>query len=470
MQKRNLVIIGAGPAGMAAAARAAGLGLSVTLLDEQPTPGGQIYRNVTNVTSQRGTLLGSDYLYGRSLATALNKDNIEHCCNAVVWSIEEGHRISYTRDGRATQLQTDYLLLATGALERPMPIPGWTLPGVMTAGAGQILLKQSGVVARSAVLVGSGPLLYLVAAQMIRAGRPPRALIETQTRSDLRRAMRHWTGALKGWRYPVKGLKMLLEIRRAGVPRHTAATHLAIEGTDKARAITFQSHGREHRIECDTVMLHHGVVPNTQAARAMDLPHDWSDQQHCFIPRLDEWGQGDVEGVFVAGDGAGIGGARVAELGGHLAALQIAHLSNRLDRQQRDQLAATLRAQRDRELDARPFLDAAYPPCAQALRPADTTLACRCEEVTAGDIRTYARLGCRGPNQLKAFTRAGMGQCQGRYCGLTVTSILAEANDMTPDDTGYYRIRTPIKPVSLGELATMNEPVTTETVTGDQHD
>jgi hypothetical protein len=105
---------------------------------------------------------------------------------------------------------------------------------------------------------------------------------------------------------------------------------------------------------------------------------------------------------------------------------------------------------------ARPFLDAAYPPFPDAIAPADATVICRCEEVTAGAIRGYARLGCLGPNQTKAFGRAGMGPCQGRYCGLTVTALLAEANGQTPDETGYYRIRPPLKPVTLAELAAMD--------------
>ena len=119
-------------------------------------------------------------------------------------------------------------------------------------------------------------------------------------------------------------------------------------------------------------------------------------------------------------------------------------------------MASPLRRALARELAARPFLDAAYPPYGAALRPADNTVICRCEEVTAGDIRSYAKLGCIGPNQTKAFGRAGMGPCQGRYCGLTVTALLADANGQSPDETGYYRIRPPLKPVTLGELAAMD--------------
>lgn len=455
MSRQDLVIIGAGPAGMAAAAQAADLGLSVTLLDEQPHAGGQIYRDVDRVAPLRGDILGADYTYGTGLTAGLKHDLITHVTGAVVWAVEPQFRISYTRDGRGAPIEADRILLATGALERPMPLPGWTLPGVMTAGAGQILLKQSGVLARDAVLVGSGPLLYLIASQMVRAGTPPAAMIETQSRGDLFGAARHIGGALRGWRYLAKGLKMLAEIKRAGVPRFIGATEISIQGTDKAEGVTFAHKGQSRRIHCTTVFLHHGVVPNTQAARSVGVTHVWDAAQQCFIPRLDAWGQSDVAGIFIAGDGAGIGGAKAAEEAGRLAALEIACQAKRLTRVQRDQHAAAPRRRMARDVAARPFLDAAYPPHSAALRPEESTIICRCEEITAGDIRRFAGLGCLGPNQTKAFGRAGMGPCQGRYCGLTVTALLAEANAQTPDQTGYYRIRPPLKPVTLGELASM---------------
>jgi NADPH-dependent 2,4-dienoyl-CoA reductase/sulfur reductase-like enzyme len=457
MTRRDLVVIGAGPAGMAAAVQAAELGLNVTVLDEQLRPGGQIYRDVDRVASLRGDILGKDYTKGAALTAGLRHDAIDHISGAVVWAIEDGFRISYTKDGRGAQMAADRILLATGALERPMPLPGWTLPGVMTAGAGQILLKQSGVLARNAVLVGSGPLLYLIAAQMVRAGTPPAAMVETQTRGDMVRAARHFGGALRGWPYLLKGLKMLAEITRARVPRYTGASDIAVEGSHKAEAVTFIKGGRTHSIVCDTVFLHHGVVPNTQAARSLGVSHTWDVGQSCFVPSVDDWGQSDVPGVSIAGDGAGIGGAKAAEATGRLAALKLAEDLGRLSATERDRHTAPLRTALSGELAARPFLDAAYPPYADAVSPADATVVCRCEEVTAGDIRGYAKLGCSGPNQTKAFGRAGMGPCQGRYCGLTVTALLAEANRQTPDETGYYRIRPPLKPVTLGELAAMEQ-------------
>lgn len=457
MDEVDFLVIGAGPAGMAAAAEAAQAGLSVALLDEQPRPGGQIYRDVTIAGPERRAILGREYEAGLPLAQALSAAGLRHIAGATVWMIEPDGTIAFSRAGKAARMRGRKLLIATGALERPMPVPGWTLPGVMTAGAAQILLKQSGLVPRRAVIAGAGPLLYLIGAQMVRAGHPPLALVETQGAADLRNALRHLPGALRGWRAMAKGLGWIAELRRAGVPRHVGARDLAVEGGTCAEALSFTCNGRRQRLTCATVLLHEGVVPNTQATRSLGLPHRWDGGQHCFVPEHDAWGLTPNESIYVAGDGAGIGGALAADLAGRLVALHAAAAFGRIPLAARDRRAAPVFSALARERAARPFLDAAYPPSARTRAPEDGTIICRCEEVTAGDIRRYARLGCTGPNQAKAFGRAGMGPCQGRYCGLTVTAILAEANGQSPAETGYYRIRPPLKPVTLGELAAMTE-------------
>ena len=293
---------------------------------------------------------------------------------------------------------------------------------------------------------------------MVRAGVPPLALVETQTKRDLAKSMRHLGGALRGWTYLVKGLRLLWDLRHAGIPRHVGATCIAIEGDQAARAVTFDIGKSAYRIECDTVLLHHGVVPNTQAARSIDIPHLWDHAQNCFVPECDAWGRSDVATVFIVGDGAGIGGAKAAAIAGEIAALEIAHDLEMMSGPARDAAARSLRKHLKTEQAVRPFIDAAYPPYAGAISPLNETIICRCEEVTAGDIRRFAGLGCLGPDQVKAFGRSGMGPCQGRYCGLSVSQILAATNNISLDETGYYRIRPPLKPVTLGELAAMGEP------------
>jgi len=160
-----------------------------------------------------------------------------------------------------------------------------------------------------------------------------------------------------------------------------------------------------------------------------------------------------VQGVHVAGDGAGISGAEAAQAAGRLAALDILHLSGRLSLDARNAQAATDLTAFRRARAIRPFLDAAYAPLPEFLAPQGATIVCRCEEVTAADIRRAVVEGANGPRQVKTATRAGMGPCQGRMCDLTTRGILSACGA----DPAPPRARSPIKPVTLGELAALQE-------------
>jgi NADPH-dependent 2,4-dienoyl-CoA reductase/sulfur reductase-like enzyme len=206
------------------------------------------------------------------------------------------------------------------------------------------------------------------------------------------------------------------------------------------------------------LLLHEGVVPNVQITRALGAEHDWDARNRVFRPRLDAWGNTTLDAIMVAGDGGGIAGARAAELAGRLAALEAARALGRIDLATRDAAALPLQIELDRERAIRPFLDALFAPRKEILVPADDTLVCRCEEVSAGQLREAVKLGCLGPNQLKSFTRCGMGPCQGRLCGLTVAEVIAAARGVPVPEVGYYRLRFPIKPLTLGELAALHAP------------
>ncbi|WP_295805661.1 NAD(P)/FAD-dependent oxidoreductase [uncultured Nitratireductor sp.] len=456
MNACDLAIIGAGPAGMAAATEAANAGLSVILLDEQPVPGGQVYRAIETVPEERRKILGPDYQKGIGIAEAFRACKATYIPEATVWNINPDLSIDYSRNGGSAQVSTRHLLIATGAVERPTPMPGWTLPGVTTAGALQILLKAHGGIGDDVVLVGSGPLLYLLAQQMIVAGVPPKAIVETVDRERYIKAARHLCSALTALPYLRKGMSMMRQIRRAGVPRYSGAHDIRIEGSQRADAVRFFANGRAHHIETSSVALHQGVVPNQQATRLLGCDHVWNESQRCFVPKLDEFLESSVENVFVAGDGAGVAGAKSAEIRGRLVALRVAgRLGSDTDAEIR-----ALQRQLRRDEAIRPFLETLYAPSDEVMVPGDDVLVCRCEEVTAGAIREAVDLGAPGPNQVKSFLRSGMGPCQGRMCGLTVSTIIAERRSEDPGSIGYYRLRPPLKPLLLSELAQLEREPT----------
>ncbi|HEV3426063.1 MAG TPA: FAD-dependent oxidoreductase [Paraburkholderia sp.] len=456
----DVAVIGAGPAGLAAATQAARAGLSVVLLDEQEAVGGQIYRAIERSDAPRREILGPDYAAGAALAAAFAGSGARYVPNASVWQVTRERSVHYLKDGKVGSFEAKRVVLATGALERPFPIPGWTLPGVLTAGAAQILLKSAGEVPTEApLLVGCGPLLYLLGWQYVRAGVPIRALVDTTRHEDRWRAKRHLLSALRAWPYLRKGLQLIRTLREAGVPIYEAADDLRVEGaigedgSERAQALHFSVRGLPQRIEAGVILLHQGVVPNTQFTWSLRASHRWDDAQLCFAPQTDQWGELDVSGIFVAGDGGGIGGAQAAEAQGEVSALAIAAQLGAIDHLTRDRSAALpLRRLADARR-IRPFLDSLYRPRDENRVPQDEVLVCRCEEVTAGEVRRIVALGCEGPNQAKSFGRCGMGPCQGRLCGLTVTEVIAAARKVPPETVGYYRIRPPIKPLTLGELA-----------------
>ncbi len=458
--RADIVVIGGGPAGLAAATEAARRGAAVVLLDEQPALGGQVYRAV-EANRARGKTLDADYAEGGRLVDAFRASGALAIHEASVWLVEPDGTVGFSRAGAATLMKAERVIVATGAVERAMPIPGWTLPGVMTVGAAQILLKTAGLVPQGRVwIAGSGPLLRLYAVQALAAGGQLAGIIDTTPPGNRRAALRHMGGAMGALGELRKGLAWTQAIRQAGVPWITGAHDLRAEADDDGAlgTISFTADGARRSEPADTLLLHNGVVPNVQITRALDIEHDWNQTQRAFRPRCDAWGSTSVPAVMIAGDGAGIVGAAASAIAGRLAALESLRALGRLDQAARDDAAAPLRRALARALAIRPFLDALFAPPPEYLVPAGETIVCRCEEVTASALRQAVSLGCLGPNQLKSFTRCGMGPCQGRICGLTVAEVIASARGASVADVGYYRLRFPIKPLTLGELAAVHAP------------
>ncbi len=463
----DAVVVGAGPAGMSAAAALAEAGAHTVVLDEQAGPGGQIYRGVETVRRLRPAdmaFLGSAYARGAGVVEAFRAVRLDYRPGAAVWHVgapgRGGRRdVLYSRGGAASRVSARYVVIATGALERPVPVPGWTLPGAMTAGAVQSALKTSGVYpAGRPVLAGSGPLLLQLAAQLLAARVPVAAIVDTTPPGGWRRAFLRLPGALAAGPYLARGWEMLRAVRRSGVPVHAGASRLALRGEDRVTAVAFHAGGGERTVEADVVALHEGVVPDTHLSRLAGVEHRWDAPGRCFRPVVGPWGETSAPGVYIAGDGGGIAGAVAAGHGGRIAGLAVAERLGLVGEAERDFRAEDARTRRFLELGLRPFLDRWFPPPDAAGAIPDGVAVCRCEETTAGEVRAAVAEGCAGPNQVKAFLRCGMGPCQGRMCAATVTEIVAAARGRSPAEVGTFRVRPPARAVTLAEIAEMAAP------------
>jgi NADPH-dependent 2,4-dienoyl-CoA reductase/sulfur reductase-like enzyme len=454
----ELVVIGAGPAGLAAAGQAAKSGVDTLLIDEQCSPGGQIYRSITVSPVEDRRILGQDYWHGAALVRDWETTSATYLPGNAVWNISSDLEIGIKGADGLRLITAGKVILATGALERPVPILGWTLPGVMTVGAAQTLLKSSGLIASGEIVIaGTGPLLWLLAAQYLEAGAEISAILDTTPRSNRSAAFAHVLPFLTS-PYFTKGWKLVRAVKRR-VPIYSGVTELEADGTDAVREVRFRAGGAPKSLKAQTLLLHQGVAPNINLSQAIGCRLLWDDVLRCFYPETDDWGRSSVANVWIAGDGGGISGADAAEWRGRLAGLDAAAQLGKITTDARDRLAAPVRRNLSAAERGRKFLDQWFRPPADFGAIPAKTIVCRCEEVTAGEIRDAVAKGCRGPNQLKTFTRCGMGPCQGRLCGLSVTEIIAASLCEAPAEVGYYRLRPPIKPITLAELASLDKPL-----------
>ena len=298
--------------------------------------------------------------------------------------------------------------------------------------------------------------MFLIAARLLDCGVAVEAVLETRPSGALLKALPKAPGALKNWPVLLKGLKLMNRLRSSGVPIHRRCNGIRAQGGDRLEKVAFVSQGREQELTCDHLLVHDGVVPSTQLTRLLGCDHEWDDLQRYWRPVLDQWGETTVENCFTAGDGGRVLGAISARQKGELAALRAVNKLGRLAGSELKSRAAPLFRANAKETAVRDFLDRMYPPHREFLVPPDPdALLCRCEEISAGRVRQEAALGCTDLNRLKVRTRSGMGPCQGRMCGLSMAEVIADETGLTVDKIAFFRIRPPIKPITLGELSAM---------------
>lgn len=458
MTQWDAIVLGAGPAGIAAATRLSAGGARVMLVDENAALGGQIWRGVETASARRIDLLGPDYQYGRQRIAALRAGETTLALNTALWRLETDGTVWLKTPGGLTRHHSPHIVLATGAMERPVPLPGWTLPGVATIGGLQILLKKNGVLPTgSLVLAGAGPLFYLYALQCIKAGKRDIVLLDTSRQSSWLKAAKAFPRALTGAgiRYLLKGVGLLSTLRFHRVPFYSGVRDIAIEQDPQSGGLALHCRiGRKSRtFAARQIGLHEGVIPEQHVARSLGCEFVWDEIACSFKPRRGAALESTVTGVFIAGDAGGIGGYRVAEAEGRIAAVAILHrLNNLAEAPMRREQRAAQRLRRS-HLTSRPLLDLLYAPAPEILAPQNAALACRCEEVSCAAVRDAIRLGAAGPNQLKAFLRTGMGPCQGRLCATTIAHLFAAERGIPLDEAGFYHIRNPLTPISVGDLA-----------------
>jgi hydrogen cyanide synthase HcnB len=452
----RIVIVGAGPAGTRAAQCLVRRGLRPTVVTDAPSNGGQIYRR-----QPEGFQRTPEKLYGSESrkARALHADfdalrpSIDFRPATTVFNVVERTIFLDGPRGIAT-LEFDALLLATGAMDRVLPLPGWTLPGVFTLGGAQIALKhQACAIGEQVAFVGTGPLLYLVAYQYAKAGARVAGVLDTSSFGDKVAGL---TGMLASPRAAFLGLYYMGWLQLHGIPVHQGVRPLAIDGSEHVQGLRYRDARGERSLSCDAVGLGFGLKPENQLAQLAGCELEFNDLQRIWSVRHDGAGRARP-GVYVAGDCTAIEGADAAELQGELAALSLLADFGMNGDDGRDH---RLRRELKRLHRFRRGIERAFPfPTGLVEALPRETIVCRCEAVTLADLDdAVSELHPDGTNRLKAFSRIGMGRCQGRVCGPFVCEYLAARAGKAIGEIAPLRPQAPIKPLALAKAAQLAEP------------
>lgn len=453
----KVIIVGAGPAGVRAAQALVAAGLRPVVIDEGRRDGGQIYRR-----QPEGFKRSYEMLYGTEAARAagLHRDfdalrpEIDYLPDTLVWNVEPKvlHLVS---GARYRQISFDALIVCTGATDRLMPVPGWHFAGTYSLGGAQVALKSQGcAIGARTVMMGTGPLLYLVAAQYVKAGAAVSAVLDTSTFMQRVRAL---PDLLRIPATLFKGTALMRALSRAGVKVHRGVTPLAIEGTPEhgvAGVRAKLADGSEVHLHCDAVALGYHLRSETQLADLAGCAFCFDQAARQWLPKVDEDGRSSVTGVYLAGDGVRVRGADAAECAGRLAALA-ALQDTGVATSASIAEAARLRAELARYSRFAQGLRNAFPwPAHFAAELPDHTVVCRCEMITAGELRRVVReMGATEANRAKAFSRVGMGRCQGRFCAHAGAEVIAAEAHVPLEAVGRLRGQAPVKPLTMALTA-----------------
>jgi NADPH-dependent 2,4-dienoyl-CoA reductase/sulfur reductase-like enzyme len=448
------VVVGAGPAGVRAAQTLVAHGLRPVVIDEASRAGGQIYRRPPAGLAQRTarTLYGFESKRADAVHAAFDalRGRIDHHPDSLVWNAQD-HKLDVMHNPTCSTRRVPYshLIVATGATDRVLPVPGWTLPGVYTLGGAQVALKFQGcAIGRRVVFMGTGPLLYLVAYQYAKAGVEVAAVLDTARLVDQIAAT---PAMLTQPAVFAKGVYYVGWLRAHGVALHSGVRPLRVLGDEaqgRVTGVAWQDGNEERALACDAVGFGYALRSETQLADLLGCRFDYAPMHRAHLPVRDAAGRSSVEGVYLAGDGAGIMGADAAEWAGERAALALLTDNGVAVETAR---AAELERKLDKLAGFRQGLERAFPvPQDWAAHASDDLVICRCENITAGTLRqTVATAGADEMNRLKALSRVGMGRCQGRMCGVAAAEILAHATGQPLQQVGRLRGQAPIKPIPI---------------------
>ena len=463
MKTFDLVIIGGGPAGIAAAATASKHGLEVAIIDERPTLGGQIYKRVgPGFKVKSAKEVGKDYFLGEELINELDNSSVEVFLETLVASIEDSAVVVARNGQSAEKLKYKKLLISPGAYDRPVAFPGWTLPGVITAGAAQSLVKTQRVNPGSRIFfAGSGPLALAFPAQLSGYGANIVGIIEAAPRPGIFKAIRILLAVIGNLDLMRDAAKYQIHLISNRIPMAYGRIIVSANGKDRVESVTHAKvdknwrviPGTEKTVEVDALCIGYGFFPSVELFRLLDCELEYEESRGGAVVKLDNWGATSVANVFGAGDGTGISGSYVAIARGRLAALKIAAELGKISDKSLSALAAGYQKTFAQRTKFQSAINNAYEIKDGIYELADNgTVICRCESVKLESILPSLE-STIDPSVVKAYTRCGMGLCQGRNCQRQISALISQKHGIPISQITQATPRFPTKPIKLGQIA-----------------
>jgi NADPH-dependent 2,4-dienoyl-CoA reductase/sulfur reductase-like enzyme len=455
----DVLVVGGGAAGLSAAAAAAEAGARVTLIDERPAPGGQFFKQPA---TGEATLSMADDAQARAGGVLIGRARaagVVFVAGEVIAATAAPLRLIALAGGRRITLTPRRVVVASGAYERPLPVPGWTLPGVITAGAAQTLLRSYGTLAgRRIVVAGNGPLNLQVACELMRAGATIAAVAEAAPAPSLASTGPLLAMAATAPDLLAKGAAYVAELRRGGVAIRYAAILGEVHPGLTAVLADLRSGRTIAKIDADTVCMGYGFLPSNELQRLLRCAQDWDGQRRQLVTLRDDDYRTSVPGVFAVGDGCGLNGAHVAMAEGEIAGMAAAAEARDVAMpaaQSKRRAGLMHRARRHRRFQS--ALWTLFAPARPLPDPAPEVVVCRCEGITAGAIAATLAGGSDRMGSLKRLTRLGMGRCQGRYCIPVAAEYLSRSAGLPCGEDWFAAPRPPLRPAAIAALASTVE-------------
>jgi len=459
VQKIDVVVLGAGPAGVAAATIASEHGADVAIIDENISGGGQIYRAPPKEYETHDSFKSPESYEGDRQRNYLSNSKVKTYFNHRVWSISQELVVSTISANGLKSWRPKALILANGALERIIPFPGWTLPGVMGLAACTILLKSQFVLpGRSTVVAGCGPLLMSVAYAIVKAGGNVSAIVDLSSKSEW---VRVFPKMLSRPDLLLQGMKWLWKLKNEGIKIYNGYTVTKSEKDNDRLAITIAPFNHsgvntdpkfQKLVEGECLAIGHGLIPSTEITRLLKAKHKYDLLKGGWVPVIDDEFRTSIPNVFIAGDASGISGAFSAVHKGRIAGLSALRDLNMISLKE-----SKHKINNERNLlnktenfgQAAAYLMRSRPELIKTITA--ETIVCRCEDVFRAEIDETIVSGAVDMNQLKAWTRCGMGPCQGRTCADSIEAILTSVVG-SRELAGQWTGRAPLRPIPIEQI------------------